>query len=202
MCILLSYCCVCFCTVQVTGCAPRTTTTIAAPAWQVPMRLARELCKLERKKGGHTTNTRQQVGDQRAPVIAEVGVGALHAAPGGQILGFQKPMSRIPVPSQSPQGHRSAGAQQRALSPVPFPDRASSPLPGGLHRHQTQSSMSSISSSMAETRKKQTKRDEVSIRPLGFALACSGGSEVCHGVYTWTPRTLCGYVHNERVPRA
>ncbi|KAH9937465.1 CBS-domain-containing protein [Fomitopsis serialis] len=67
-------------------------------------------------------------------------------------------MSRIPVPSLSPSNHRSAGAQQRAISPVPFPERATSPLPGGLHRHQ--SSMSSVSSSMAETRKKQSKRDE------------------------------------------
>lgn len=74
---------------------------------------------------------------------------------------LQKFMSRIPVPSHSPSNHRGAGAQ-RAVSPVPFPDRSASPLPGGLQRHQTQASMSSVSSSMAETRKKQSKRDEVS----------------------------------------
>lgn len=80
---------------------------------------------------------------------------------------FPKFMSRIPVPSHSPSNHRGAGAQ-RAVSPVPFPDRSASPLPGGPHRHQTQPSMSSVSSSMAETRKKQSKRDEVSSTSLSI----------------------------------
>ena len=82
----------------------------------------------------------------------------------------QKFMSRIPVPSHSPSNHRGAGAQ-RAVSPVPFPDRSASPLPGGLQRHQTQASMSSVSSSMAETRKKQSKRDEVSTCWFRYASA-------------------------------
>ncbi|KIK71291.1 hypothetical protein GYMLUDRAFT_33433 [Collybiopsis luxurians FD-317 M1] len=58
-------------------------------------------------------------------------------------------MSRIPIPTSSPSQARN--------SPVPFPgERASSPLP----RHNTQSSMSSLSSFQSETRKKTSKRDE------------------------------------------
>ncbi|KAF5384665.1 hypothetical protein D9757_006188 [Collybiopsis confluens] len=60
-------------------------------------------------------------------------------------------MSRIPVPSSSPSHTRSSA------SPVPFPgERAISPLP----RHNTQSSMSSLSGLQSETRKKISKRDE------------------------------------------
>ncbi|KAI8995342.1 CBS-domain-containing protein [Trametes punicea] len=67
-------------------------------------------------------------------------------------------MSRIPVPSHSPSHNRSAGAQG-AASPIPFPvDRAVSPLPPS--RHHTNASMSTISGSAADTRKKQSKRDE------------------------------------------
>ncbi|KAI0343922.1 CBS-domain-containing protein [Trametopsis cervina] len=64
-------------------------------------------------------------------------------------------MSRIPVPSS----HKSsAGASHGSLSPIPFPERASSPLPSRVPA--ATSPMSSISGSLAETRKKQSKRDE------------------------------------------
>ncbi|CDO72448.1 hypothetical protein BN946_scf184977.g149 [Trametes cinnabarina] len=67
-------------------------------------------------------------------------------------------MSRIPVPSHSPSQNRSAGAN-RAASPIPFPaDRALSPLPPS--RHHTNASMSALSGSAADTRKKQNRRDE------------------------------------------
>ncbi|KAH9890929.1 CBS-domain-containing protein [Cubamyces lactineus] len=67
-------------------------------------------------------------------------------------------MSRIPVPAHSPSYNRSAGAQ-RAASPIPFPaERAVSPLPPS--RHHTTASMSTLSGSAADTRKKQSKRDE------------------------------------------
>ncbi|KAH9947659.1 CBS-domain-containing protein [Amylocystis lapponica] len=66
-------------------------------------------------------------------------------------------MSRIPVPSHSPSYNR--GAPPTSTSPIPFPERAASPLP---IRHQTNASMSTVSGSpsVAETRRKQTKRDE------------------------------------------
>ncbi|EMD41721.1 hypothetical protein CERSUDRAFT_110295 [Gelatoporia subvermispora B] len=66
-------------------------------------------------------------------------------------------MSRIPVPSHSPSYNRSAGAQ----SPIPFPaDRASSPLPGSRQSHRDASNMSTVSSSYADSRRKQSRRDE------------------------------------------
>lgn len=68
-------------------------------------------------------------------------------------------MSRIPLPSHSPAFNRQAGA--RSESPVPFPDRAVSPIPSG--RHRDSANMSTISSSLAETRKKQTRKDEVGV---------------------------------------
>ena len=71
-------------------------------------------------------------------------------------------MSRIPVPSHSPSYNRGAGAP-RAVSPIPFPDRAVSPL---SPRHQSNASMSTLSGSVAETRKKQNKRDEVRVTCL------------------------------------
>ncbi|EJF66493.1 CBS-domain-containing protein [Dichomitus squalens LYAD-421 SS1] len=75
-------------------------------------------------------------------------------------------MSRIPVPS--PSYNRSAGAP-RATSPIPFPaDRAVSPLPS---RHQPNSSMSTLSSSVAETRRKQNKRDEAIRKKIEGELA-------------------------------
>ncbi|KAF8922305.1 CBS-domain-containing protein [Mucidula mucida] len=67
-------------------------------------------------------------------------------------------MSRIPVPSHSPQ-QRNLGPS----SPVPFPnsDRASSPLPSRpSHSTSGSASMSSLSGFQSETRKKQSKRDE------------------------------------------
>ncbi|KAF9821848.1 hypothetical protein IEO21_00278 [Rhodonia placenta] len=70
-------------------------------------------------------------------------------------------MSRIPVPStHSPSNHRGAGALPRSESPIPFPERATSPLPVAVHRHQPSTAMSTVSASVAETRKKQSKRDE------------------------------------------
>ncbi|KAI0824114.1 CBS-domain-containing protein [Trametes gibbosa] len=67
-------------------------------------------------------------------------------------------MSRIPIPAHSPSYNRSAGAP-RAASPIPFPaERALSPLPPS--RHQTAASMSTLSGSPADTRKKQNRRDE------------------------------------------
>ncbi|KAJ4476727.1 hypothetical protein J3R30DRAFT_3291960 [Lentinula aciculospora] len=64
-------------------------------------------------------------------------------------------MSRIPIPSSSPSQARSVSVS----SPVPFPgERASSPLPGS--RHNTHTSMSSLSGFQSETRKKTSKRDE------------------------------------------
>ncbi|KAI0768516.1 CBS-domain-containing protein [Trametes elegans] len=66
-------------------------------------------------------------------------------------------MSRIPVPAHSPSYNRSAGAP-RTASPIPFPDRAPSPLPPA--RHHTNASMSTLSGSPADTRKKQNRRDE------------------------------------------
>jgi hypothetical protein len=70
-------------------------------------------------------------------------------------------MSRIPVPSHSPSFARTSQSHTPS-SPTPFADRSASPLP--LPRQQT-STMSTMSghggSNMAETRKKQSKRDEV-----------------------------------------
>ncbi|RDX56107.1 CBS-domain-containing protein [Polyporus arcularius HHB13444] len=76
-------------------------------------------------------------------------------------------MSRIPLPSHSPSYNRSAGAP-RAPSPIPFPDRAVSPLPP---RHQSTASMSTLSGSVAETRKKQNKRDEAIRKKIEGELA-------------------------------
>ncbi|KAI0786038.1 CBS-domain-containing protein [Abortiporus biennis] len=70
-------------------------------------------------------------------------------------------MSRIPVPSNSPSYNRSAGAQ-RAVSPIPFPDRSASPLPP--HRppplQPSPTIMSTVSGSVTDTRRKQNKKDE------------------------------------------
>ncbi|KAI0724321.1 CBS-domain-containing protein [Cerioporus squamosus] len=77
-------------------------------------------------------------------------------------------MSRIPLPSHSPSYNRSAGAP-RAASPIPFPpERAVSPLPP---RHQSTASMSTLSGSVAETRKKQNKRDEAIRKKIEGELA-------------------------------
>ncbi|KAF9499900.1 CBS-domain-containing protein [Pleurotus eryngii] len=68
-------------------------------------------------------------------------------------------MSRIPVPTSSPSYHRGLGAT--SPTPIPFPERAASPL--GPKRSATTTSMSSISGyqgSLSEIRKKQSKRDE------------------------------------------
>ncbi|KAI0735414.1 CBS-domain-containing protein [Earliella scabrosa] len=79
-------------------------------------------------------------------------------------------MSRIPVPSSSPSYNRSAGAP-RALSPIPFPpERAVSPLPFP-NRQQSSASMSTLSGSVAETRKKQNKRDEAIRKKIEGELA-------------------------------
>lgn len=108
-------------------------------------------------------------------------------------------MSRIPVPSHSNKHRDSAGA--RALSPIPFPERAASPLPPARPSALPTSPMSSLSGSVAETRKKQSKRDEVSsfspslsstrvcwrdrarvkyINTIGRDMACRNADVSCH----------------------
>lgn len=66
-------------------------------------------------------------------------------------------MSRIPVPSHP--------SHNRAPSPIPFPERAASPLPvNPSPLRSSTTSMSSVSfnaSSVSDTRRKQSKRDEV-----------------------------------------
>lgn len=75
-------------------------------------------------------------------------------------------MSRIPVPSSSPLQARNVSVS----SPVPFPgERASSPLPGS--RHAPHSSMSSLSGLQSETRKKTSKRDEVTFYSDSLSLS-------------------------------
>lgn len=78
-------------------------------------------------------------------------------------------MSRIPVPAThnlSPSNSRSGGA----TSPIPFPDRASSPLPTQSRQNSRSNAsagapMSTLSGFqlVSETRKKQSKRDEVGL---------------------------------------
>ncbi|KZT19358.1 CBS-domain-containing protein [Neolentinus lepideus HHB14362 ss-1] len=83
-------------------------------------------------------------------------------------------MSRIPIPSHhSPSQSRMGSAGHRPVSPVPFPvERATSPIPPS--RHQSNPSMSTLSghhSSVAETRKKQSKRDEAIRKKIESELA-------------------------------
>lgn len=83
-------------------------------------------------------------------------------------------MSRIPVPSHSP--YTRSGASDRSNSPLPFPERASSPLPPLRFNTHSTPSMSTLSGSVADTRRKQSKRDEVSpVLVLTGALSCSVG---------------------------
>ncbi|KAH9921970.1 CBS-domain-containing protein [Epithele typhae] len=82
-------------------------------------------------------------------------------------------MSRIPVPSHSPSHPRGAGAL-RPTSPMPvsFPsDRPVSPSPFPSPRHQSTTSMSALSGSVADTRKKQSKRDEAIRKKIEGELA-------------------------------
>lgn len=65
-------------------------------------------------------------------------------------------MSRIPVPTNS----YSRTSNRGSPSPIPFPERANTPP---NRPPLSASSMSTLSGSMAETRKKQTKRDEVRV---------------------------------------
>ena len=74
-------------------------------------------------------------------------------------------MSRIPVPSHTASYTRS-GASERSNSPLPFPERATSPTSPTHPRFTRQSTatMSTLSGSPADTRKKQSRRDEVRVR--------------------------------------
>ena len=79
-------------------------------------------------------------------------------------------MSRIPVPAHN----NRHGPGARPLSPVPFPERSASPLPPLRQSQAPTPPMSTLSGSVAETRRKQSKRDEVS------ALSLSLVSRVLH----------------------
>lgn len=70
-------------------------------------------------------------------------------------------MSRIPVPSHNASYTRS-GASERSNSPLPFPERATSPTSPSPSRFTRHSTMSTLSGSALDTRRKQSKRDEVS----------------------------------------
>lgn len=115
-----------------------------------------------------------QIGDNRRGSAWAVGAGMLeksasaeveHSEEDQHVAGPTNPrcMSRIPIPSHSPSTNRSAGASHRSLSPVPFPDRASSPLPPSRPPTHAGSTMSTISGSHADTRRKTNRRDEVSL---------------------------------------
>ena len=83
-------------------------------------------------------------------------------------------MSRIPVPSHSASYNRSSGASERSNSPLPFPERASSPLPPSRFSGHSSATMSTISSSAADTRRKQSRKDEVCVlsafRPVAYGV--------------------------------
>ncbi|TDL28831.1 CBS-domain-containing protein [Rickenella mellea] len=81
-------------------------------------------------------------------------------------------MSRIPVPAHSP-SLRPATAHTSS-SPVPFPDRAVSPIPPSRQQTSASASMSSLSgysNSVNDTRKKQSKRDEAIRKKIESELA-------------------------------
>lgn len=87
-------------------------------------------------------------------------------------------MSRIPVPSHSAY-NRTSGASERSQSPLPFPERASSPLPPPRSTGHPSATMSTLSGAAADTRRKQSRKDEVSVLspsyPLGHGVGA--GSE-------------------------
>ncbi|KAI5124467.1 hypothetical protein M0805_008350 [Coniferiporia weirii] len=73
-------------------------------------------------------------------------------------------MSRIPVPTTHSPSH------QRAVSPVPFPERGST-SPAPIIRHTTSMSSLSFNGSVSDTRKKQNKRDEAIRKKIESELA-------------------------------
>ncbi|KAL5518619.1 hypothetical protein ACEPAH_302 [Sanghuangporus vaninii] len=82
-------------------------------------------------------------------------------------------MSRIPVPVHSLSPSHPNLQQQRAPSPIPFPERAVSPIsPSHIPTLRHTTSMSSVSfGSSADTRKKQNKRDEAIRKKIESELA-------------------------------